>query len=445
MKVIGRRHVSPLLLALGLVAVACLLAGSAGAFSGSNAAIVFVRGGSLWTVESGSESNLSISGDNPMWSPSGTVLAYDSGGSIYKSDATSTAIATGTDPAWSPDGSQLAFVDAGDLWTVSASGGSPTQQTSSGGITEPAWSPDGKKIAYVFDDGSRPTSWRFTLSSGAVSNLTNSGADDSAPGWSPDGSKIVFVSTRDSSSGELYTMKPDGNDQSRLASATSGASSPTWSPDGEKIAFAKSSGIWSILLDDKTTSQVTSSAGDASPDWQSGFSISKPVVDAPDGTEDGATLTVLPVSYTGSAAPTGYTYAWERCNAAGDGCTTISGATGSSYTIQSIDVGSTIRAMVTATSSAGSATGTSDPTAPVTSRAPVEHGRAVDHRRDVGRRRRRADRLDRDLAGDDADVLLLPVGALQLRRRRLQRHLRVEELHVRARRHRHREDACASA
>jgi len=36
-----------------------------------------------------------------------------------------------------------------------------------------------------------------------------------SPAWSPDGSKIVFVSGRDGVS-EIYVMKPDGSDQTRL-------------------------------------------------------------------------------------------------------------------------------------------------------------------------------------------------------------------------------------
>ena len=46
-------------------------------------------------------------------------------------------------------------------------------------------------------------------------------------------------------------------------------------------------------------------------------------------------------------------YAWLRCNASGDGCTPISGATGQTYTVTSGDLGSTLRVRVTAKNADG--------------------------------------------------------------------------------------------
>ena len=50
---------------------------------------------------------------------------------------------------------------------------------------------------------------------------------------------------------------------------------------------------------------------------------------------------------------TAYSYQWQRCNEAG--CVTIAGATTSTYTLQSADVGFLVTAVVTAADSAGSA------------------------------------------------------------------------------------------
>jgi hypothetical protein len=74
----------------------------------------------------------------------------------------------------------------------------------------------------------------------------------------------------------------------------------------------------------------------------------------------GDTLTTSNGSWSGS--PTGYTYALQDCNSTGLSCTNISGATLSSYKLQASDVGSTIRSVVTATNSVGSATVSSAPT-----------------------------------------------------------------------------------
>ena len=60
-----------------------------------------------------------------------------------------------------------------------------------------------------------------------------------------------------------------------------------------------------------------------------------------------------------------------RCDAAGDNCADIPGATGSTYDVTSDEVGGTIRVVVTATNAAGSADASSDPTAEVAPAPPV--------------------------------------------------------------------------
>ena len=65
-------------------------------------------------------------------------------------------------------------------------------------------------------------------------------------------------------------------------------------------------------------------------------------------------------------SPSSYSYQWEDCNSSGSSCSNISGATGSSYTLAGSDVGDTIRSVVTATNSAGSASASSAATGQVT-------------------------------------------------------------------------------
>jgi large repetitive protein len=66
-----------------------------------------------------------------------------------------------------------------------------------------------------------------------------------------------------------------------------------------------------------------------------------------------------------------YAYQWQRCNSSGGACAPIVGATGAGYQLKAADIGSTIRAAVTATNSGGSARATSDPTATVTQAPPT--------------------------------------------------------------------------
>ncbi len=77
----------------------------------------------------------------------------------------------------------------------------------------------------------------------------------------------------------------------------------------------------------------------------------------------GSQLTAAPGTWTGTPAPT-FTYQWERCSSGS--CSAISGATGSTYTTQRPDVGSTVNVLVKASNTAGSSTATATATAVVT-------------------------------------------------------------------------------
>ncbi|MGD0455341.1 MAG: hypothetical protein ABSB69_17275, partial [Solirubrobacteraceae bacterium] len=86
--------------------------------------------------------------------------------------------------------------------------------------------------------------------------------------------------------------------------------------------------------------------------------------------KDEKTLTASTGTWTGSPTIT-YSYQWESCNTAGESCSSISGATASSYTIAHEQVGHTIRVKVTAKNSAGEASATSAQTATVAASAPA--------------------------------------------------------------------------
>ena len=83
----------------------------------------------------------------------------------------------------------------------------------------------------------------------------------------------------------------------------------------------------------------------------------------------GQTLTASSGTWSGST-PLTYTYQWRRCDSGGANCADVLGATATTYTLASNDVGSTMRVAVTADNSAlvggGSATALSAQTAVVT-------------------------------------------------------------------------------
>jgi hypothetical protein len=81
--------------------------------------------------------------------------------------------------------------------------------------------------------------------------------------------------------------------------------------------------------------------------------------------EVGQTLTASNGTFTSDTTPT-YTYQWQGCDAQGNNCTSITGATSQTYAVQSADVGKTLRVVVTATNASGASSATSAQTAVVT-------------------------------------------------------------------------------
>jgi endoglucanase len=87
----------------------------------------------------------------------------------------------------------------------------------------------------------------------------------------------------------------------------------------------------------------------------------------------GQTLTASNGSWTGTA-PISYADQWQDCDSAGANCTSIAGATGSTYTVASGDQSHTVRVRVTGTNSAGSSSAMSAQTAVVQGTPPPSGG-----------------------------------------------------------------------
>ncbi len=75
----------------------------------------------------------------------------------------------------------------------------------------------------------------------------------------------------------------------------------------------------------------------------------------------GQTLNASTGTWNG-AATLSYTYQWQDCNTTGEACTNITGATSATHVIGTADTGHTLRAIVTAANSSGSASATSPAT-----------------------------------------------------------------------------------
>jgi TolB protein len=225
---------------------------------------------------------------SPSWAPSGAQLAYVSFEArkpvIYVHDVASgrrrllaNFKGSNSAPSWSPDGRQLvatlSLSGSAQIYAMDVNGGEPRRLSQSDSIdTEPVFSPDGRTIYFVSDRGGSPQVYRmgaqggraervtFTgnynispapspdgrwlafisrvnglfklhvmeLSTGTVTALTDSGADES-PSFSPN-SRLIIYATRDKGQEALMTTTVDGRIKTRLAGAQGDIREPEWGP-----------------------------------------------------------------------------------------------------------------------------------------------------------------------------------------------------------------------
>ena len=168
--------------------------------SGADGDIAFVNGGEH-PAESAAGRAVVTGAVDPSWSPDGKKLAFSvarSGPTVQTCTVTSGSCGapavlstTGIEPVWSPDGSKIAYVKGGDVWTMTPTGGTQTQLTSTGTRSGPTWSPTTTgKIAFA----SGGTIFTISTGGGAANPLTITGPSGalSHPAWSPDGATIAF-------------------------------------------------------------------------------------------------------------------------------------------------------------------------------------------------------------------------------------------------------------
>ena len=188
---------------------------------------------------------------DPAWSPDGRRIAFAStgadgssfdGADIWVMDADGSnqtriidSAGADTEPAWSPDGMRIAFTSQRDanreIYVMNADGSGQTRLTNHLLLDEnPAWSPDGSTIAFGRRDGTTGGSSLMLMNpSGGDVRQIGSGRD---PDWSPDGQRIAFSG--------VGTMRPDGTDIQQVTNPGQifgGHYSPAWSPEGDRIAY----------------------------------------------------------------------------------------------------------------------------------------------------------------------------------------------------------------
>ncbi len=144
-------------------------------------------------------------------------------------------------PVWSPDGRRIAFADR-QIYVMDADGSNLRRLTSGSRVDQwPSWSPDGSTIAYsnsgktfLDESGFSPTQeiWTVPASGGTPTRLTHNIAADDMPFFSPNGGRIAFFSD-----GGIAIMDPNGRHVHLLRNLPTHVFNPRWSPDGSRLAF----------------------------------------------------------------------------------------------------------------------------------------------------------------------------------------------------------------
>jgi Tol biopolymer transport system component len=278
-----------------------LAAGALTAFLGG-------RGGDVFVVPAlgGTAAKLVENGYFPAWSPDGKKIVFSSERAgkwdlwVVSSDGGTPSRLTDDSnidyqASWSPDGKWIAYGSGTaakfDLRVISASGGAP-QSVDSGTtwVLHPAWSSDGGSLLYSGERegvvsvwrlpfsngkpsgppsrvtvgagadvapavdrvdriafatvGGTPDIWEWSLSSGALRQITLDTGMESNAQLSPDGKSLLFASDRGGTRA-FWSLDVANPTPTRVTTGkSSGFSFARWSPDGRQILFEREGRMW---------------------------------------------------------------------------------------------------------------------------------------------------------------------------------------------------------
>ncbi len=229
----------------------------------------------------------------PAFSPDGTEISYRSNANetwqIYASgiDGRFRRQLTPIYPnindregAWSPDGEQLAIVSAVDgglkqIVVISKEGSGRQRLTVNDGAShdDPSWSVNGD-IAFESNMNGNYKIFTVPAQGGPPQEIITEGVASTTPAWSPDGEKIAFEVRLDDQR-HIWIANRDGSSPVQITTKGTDNQRPAWSPDGTQLAFHSNFeqprpdqfDIWTIDLETKALTQITSSGDCMDPAW----------------------------------------------------------------------------------------------------------------------------------------------------------------------------------
>ncbi|MGA0163770.1 MAG: hypothetical protein ACO3LE_05885 [Bdellovibrionota bacterium] len=137
----------------------------------------------------------------------------------------------------------------------------------------PSVSPDGKRICFSSGQLGALHIFEMELKPNAKANrLTRVGSLNDSCAWHPTENWILFSGLDLDREFDIFKMNASGNNMSRLTYDAKNNETPNWSPDGNLIVYSsRETGrneIWVMKADGTQKSKITNLPGDASqPDW----------------------------------------------------------------------------------------------------------------------------------------------------------------------------------
>jgi Tol biopolymer transport system component/DNA-binding winged helix-turn-helix (wHTH) protein len=206
----------------------------------------------------------------PSFSPDGRSIAFASlrRNGIFRIPAiggTSQRITNfGVQPIWSPDGQTIVFESNGSpslsvtdyyfprpssLWTISSSGGEPKPITGpgtfEGGASSASWNPDGREIRFVRDFEGESSVWAYRIADGSYRKLIDATSFPYSNAiFSPDGRRMWFIKWQLNGDIGIWqlaldptTLRPEGEPQPLYQSPFGVPRDLSLSRDGKRLAF----------------------------------------------------------------------------------------------------------------------------------------------------------------------------------------------------------------
>jgi PKD repeat protein len=215
---------------------------------------------------------------NPQYTytvPNSYTVTLTVSGPAGSSSMTST-VTVNTATVVPPINQPVAFVSDrdgnGEIYLLETNGALTNLTNNGANDFDPAWSPDGNRIVFVSNRDGNNEIYVMNADGSAVQRITDNPADDVLPVWSSDNRQVAFVSNRDGNN-EIYVMNVDGTDPINVTNNPTNDTMPAPSPNGTQLAFVTdrdgNNEIYLLNADGSTANISNDFNNDFAPTWTS--------------------------------------------------------------------------------------------------------------------------------------------------------------------------------